>query len=105
MFAVSLSFKVFRILGLAFSGKVVKAWTSEETIVRWGVILKLMAVSLSLGRIIRPSKKVLITFVVIVDSLSWVTEKFLVTIPAFSTTASNRFTLDCNYHSLFSLAY
>ena len=34
MFAVSLSLNVLKMLGLFFSGKLVKEWTSEETMVR-----------------------------------------------------------------------
>ena len=34
MFAVSLSFRDLKMLGLLFSGKLVKEWTSEETILR-----------------------------------------------------------------------
>ena len=77
--------------GLLFSGNDVKLWASELTMARCGVILYFVAVSRSLGRIIRPNKKVLTTFVVMVDSLSSNTAYLIVDIPAFSTIASRRF--------------
>lgn len=64
-----------------FSGKSVKKWTSEETMVRVGRMLWRVAVRLRMGRRSRASRKVLMTLVVMVDSWPSTSLKLGVAIP------------------------
>ena len=87
--ADSLLFNASNMFGLLFSGKLVKPCTSELTNVRWGMMLYFVALSRSLGKIMIPSRKVLMTLVVMVDSLPSTVLYSAVQMPAFSTTASS----------------
>lgn len=73
-----------------FSERLEMKWTSEETMTRWGFVLKLAAVSLSFGRRRRPRRKVDMTLMVIVDSKPSTRENLEAWMPAFSTTMSRR---------------
>jgi len=62
-----LSLMASKILGLLFAERFVKWWTEELTMEMRGVVLNCRAVSWSLGRRRRASRKVETTFVVMVD--------------------------------------
>lgn len=69
MRAVSLAFSVAKMSLLDFSGKLVKKWTSDDTMVSVGRMLNLLLDSCSFGKSNSASKNVLTTFTVMVDSL------------------------------------